>query len=79
MGGHVFGDEPEAEWRELERVTKPGGWVILCPGNNDVEDESAPVPGCAGLPVGSLRGAGGWMEEEILENKEVARYMGFVT
>jgi SAM-dependent methyltransferase len=39
MGGHVFGDAPEAEWRQLERVTKPGGWVILCPGNNDVEDD----------------------------------------
>jgi hypothetical protein len=39
MGGHVFGDEPEAEWRELERGPKPGGWVILCPGNNDVEND----------------------------------------
>lgn len=34
MGGHVFGDEPEAEWAELARVTRPGGMVILCPGNN---------------------------------------------
>ncbi len=39
LGGHVFGDDPEAEWQELERVTKPGGWIILCPGNNDVEDD----------------------------------------
>ena len=35
MGGHVFGDYPEEECRELERVTKIGGMVILCPGNND--------------------------------------------
>ncbi len=39
MGGHVFGDEPEAEYQELLRVTRPGGMMILCPGNNDVDDE----------------------------------------
>ncbi|MFW9842200.1 MAG: class I SAM-dependent methyltransferase [Candidatus Thorarchaeota archaeon] len=39
MGGHVFGDQPEEEYRELVRVTKRGGMVILCPGNND-EDNS---------------------------------------
>ncbi|MEW6717802.1 MAG: class I SAM-dependent methyltransferase [Chloroflexota bacterium] len=38
MGGHVFGDEPEAECRELIRVTRPGGMVILCPGNNDCDE-----------------------------------------
>lgn len=38
MGGHVFGDWPEAELRELERVTRPGGQVVLCPGNRDVDD-----------------------------------------
>lgn len=39
MGGHVFGDRLEEEYRELLRVTKRGGMVILCPGNND-EDNS---------------------------------------
>jgi SAM-dependent methyltransferase len=38
MGGHVFGDAPEAECDELERVTRKGGMVILCPGNNDVDN-----------------------------------------
>jgi ubiquinone/menaquinone biosynthesis C-methylase UbiE len=38
MGGHVYGDDPQAELAELERVTRPGGMVILCPGNHDVED-----------------------------------------
>lgn len=38
MGGHVFGDHPEAEHRELTRVTKPGGMVVLCPGNNDRDE-----------------------------------------
>lgn len=38
MGGHVFGDAPEDELQEMLRVTRPGGLVILCPGNNDVDD-----------------------------------------
>lgn len=40
MAGHVFGDDPEAEHAELTRVTKKGGLVILCPGNNDVDNEA---------------------------------------
>jgi len=35
MGGHVFGDHPEAEHAEMVRITRRGGLVILCPGNND--------------------------------------------
>jgi len=38
MGGHVYGDHPEAEHTEMVRVTRPGGMVILCPGNNDNDD-----------------------------------------
>ena len=38
MGGHVFGDDPETEHAEMERVAKPGGMVILCPGNNDKDE-----------------------------------------
>src|SRR5450759_450742 len=37
MGGHVYGDDPPAEYRELARVTRPGGLVILCPGTRDVD------------------------------------------
>lgn len=39
MGGHVFGDEPDAELSELVRVTKLGGTIILCPGNDDKDNE----------------------------------------
>jgi 2-polyprenyl-3-methyl-5-hydroxy-6-metoxy-1,4-benzoquinol methylase len=39
MGGHVFGDHPEAEHAEMVRVAKPGGMIILCPGNNDQDNE----------------------------------------
>ncbi len=38
MGGHVFGDAPEAEYAELRRVTRPGGSIILCPGNPDQDN-----------------------------------------
>lgn len=38
VGGHVFGDEMPEELAEMRRVVKPGGMIILCPGNssNDV-------------------------------------------
>lgn len=39
IGGHIFGDLPKEEIQEMLRVTKPGGMVILCPGNNDVDDD----------------------------------------
>jgi SAM-dependent methyltransferase len=38
MGGHVFGDDPAAEYAELKRVTRPGGQIILCPGNSDQDN-----------------------------------------
>jgi SAM-dependent methyltransferase len=38
MGGHVFGGDPPAEYAEMRRVTASGGMIILCPGNNDVDD-----------------------------------------
>ena len=40
LGGHVFGDHPEEECQEVVRVTRPGGMVILCPGNNDVDNDN---------------------------------------
>jgi SAM-dependent methyltransferase len=39
MAGHVFGDEPEREYSELERVTRPDGIIALCPGNKDQDNE----------------------------------------
>lgn len=42
MAGHVFGDAPREELDELERVTRPGGVVILCPGTSDNAVEEFP-------------------------------------
>lgn len=39
MSGHVFGDEPAAEYAELARVTRPGGMIILCPATREGEVE----------------------------------------
>jgi len=38
-GGHVFGDYFDREYNELIRVIKDGGKIILCPGNNDVDND----------------------------------------
>lgn len=40
LSGHVYGDSPADELCEIERVTKPGGMVILCPGNLDVDNDA---------------------------------------
>lgn len=40
MGGHVFGENPPAEYAEMQRVTQPGGMLILCPGSSTREDPS---------------------------------------
>ena len=48
LAGHVYGDEPEREIAELERVTRPGGMVVLCPGTNDVDSEAHRVLVAAG-------------------------------
>jgi ubiquinone/menaquinone biosynthesis C-methylase UbiE len=41
--GHVYGDKPEGELAELERVTRPGGMVILCPGTSMTENSTHEV------------------------------------
>lgn len=37
--GHVFGDMPKEQISELERIVKPAGTVILCPGNIDSDNK----------------------------------------
>jgi SAM-dependent methyltransferase len=39
MAGHVFGEYLDREYQELSRVTKPSGMIILCPGNNDLDND----------------------------------------
>lgn len=62
MSGHVVGDDYDRELGELERVTKPGGWVLNCPGEDDREAcpdqeqtgrgyECCPYPGKSGVTV----------------------------
>lgn len=40
MAGHVFGEYLEREYEELLRVTQSGGLIILCPGNNDLDNDT---------------------------------------
>lgn len=34
MSGHVIGDDYDKELSEIERVAKPGGWLLSCPGED---------------------------------------------
>lgn len=34
LSGHVVGDNWDSELAEISRVTKPGGWIIDCPGED---------------------------------------------
>jgi len=42
VSGHIVGDDYEAEWQEMSRVTKPGGYVIDCPGEDDRKKPEGP-------------------------------------
>jgi len=35
MSGHVVGDDWDSELAEIERVCKPGGWMLNCPGDSE--------------------------------------------
>lgn len=35
LSGHVVGDDYENEIEEMLRVTKPGGWLIICNGDDE--------------------------------------------
>ena len=39
MSGHVIGDDYDKEISELERITKNGGWILDCPGEDDRKAE----------------------------------------
>ncbi|MGI6368382.1 MAG: class I SAM-dependent methyltransferase [Anaerolineae bacterium] len=35
LSGHVVGDDYDAEIAEMRRITKPGGWLVICNGDDD--------------------------------------------
>jgi SAM-dependent methyltransferase len=42
MSGHVVGDNYQAEYTEMSRVTRPGGYIIDCPGEDDQKKPEGP-------------------------------------
>jgi len=41
MSGHVFGEEPDAEYQEMRRVVRDGGIILLHPGTNAASENEA--------------------------------------
>lgn len=41
LSGHVVGDDYDKEIEEMVRVTKPGGWLIMCNGDDERKRASA--------------------------------------
>lgn len=41
VAGHVFGEHPEAEFTEMQRVVRPGGMILLHPGTNAESEDKA--------------------------------------
>ena len=41
MNGHVFGEEPDAEYIEMRRVVRDGGLILLHPGTNAASENEA--------------------------------------
>ena len=41
MAGHVFGDDFDAEYAEMQRVVRPGGLILLHPGTNATSESAA--------------------------------------
>ena len=39
MSGHVIGDDYEGEITEITRITKNGGWLIICNGDDEFKRE----------------------------------------
>lgn len=35
LSGHVVGDDYDKELAEMRRVTKPGGWLVICNGDDE--------------------------------------------
>ena len=42
MSGHAVGEDHESEFREMMRVTRPGGFLIDCPGEDDRKQPDGP-------------------------------------
>ena len=42
MSGHVVGDDLDSELAEMERVCRPGGWLLDCPGDSERHMEPSP-------------------------------------
>jgi len=69
MSGHVVGDDWDTEIAELERVCKPGGWLLDCPG--DSERNMKPSPEAVRHGFEEIHYVGSYGKDVYVSRKQV--------
>lgn len=66
LSGHVVGDHYEEELAEMARITKSGGWLVICNGDDEFKRTK---------PDGELTSRGfEWLSHETVEGGNVYNY-----
>ncbi len=71
MSGHVIGDELDTELAEMNRVCKPGGWLIDCPG--DSEGNLSPCPELTSHGWEEIYYVGSYGKDVYIHRKQVVK------
>jgi len=71
MSGHVVGDDWDAEIAEMERVCKPGGWLLDCPG--DSERNMTPSPEATSRGWEEIHYVGSYGKDVYTYRKQVVK------
>lgn len=71
MSGHVVGDDYDGELAELERVCRPGGFLLDCPG--DSEEDMVPRPELTDRGWEEIRYTGSFGKDVYIYRKQLKK------
>ena len=71
MSGHVVGDDWDSELAEMERVCKPGGWLLDCPGDSERNMTPSPEATCRGWE--EIHYIGSYGKDVYIHRKQVIK------